>query len=120
MSRRDVERRTGLGSDPLEPSPQRQNIESIVLKLDELFGDVLDAMPARCPVVGTIATDDRDAVDLDTGGSQHRTIDEYGAPTPKRGRDDDDRVETIFRQEIPDLVGRVEADRFDLARGKNL
>src|SRR5437879_13042718 len=112
MSRRDLERRTGLGSDPPEPPPQRQNIESIVLKLDELFGDVLDAMPARRPVVGTIGTDDRDAVDLDTGGAQHRTINEHAAPTPTRRRADDHRPQTSYSEGAPAPVRPCEATRF--------
>ena len=69
---------------------QGQNIESIVLKLDKLLGDVLDAMPSGRPVLWSMLAEYRHAVDLNAGRPQHSTVDERRAPTAEGRRNNND------------------------------
>jgi hypothetical protein len=53
-----------------------QDIEAIVLQLEKLLGDVLDAMPGLRPVLGSLLSENRHAAHLDASRVQHRMVDE--------------------------------------------
>ena len=67
-----------------------QDIESIELELEKLLGDFLDTMPSVRPVLGSVVSEDRHAVDLDASRFEHSMIDERRAPTVEAGRNSDD------------------------------
>jgi len=74
----------------LDTTGERQDIEAIELELEKLLGDFLDTMPSLRPVLGSLMSEDRHAVDLDTSRFEHSMIDERRAPTAEAGRNSDD------------------------------
>ena len=69
---------------------EREDIESIELELDELQGNVLDAMPSGGPVRWRVVTENRHTVDLDPCGCQHGAVEERRASAAEGGRDHDE------------------------------
>src|SRR2546427_8659404 len=81
---------TSLGSMTTGPRHERQYVEAIVLELEELLANLLDAVPRLCPILRSRSPEDGCAANLGTSGAQHSTIYEGRAPTPKAGCHDDE------------------------------
>src|SRR5207244_10541994 len=92
-----------------------QNIEAIVLQLEPLLSDILDAMPRLCPVLGCLLSEHRHAGHRDARRAQHRMVDERRALTAKAGCHHKHRLEMLCGEKVPDLIGDIEADGLDFS-----
>ena len=97
-----------------------KNIETIVLELEKLLGNILDGMPRPRPVLGCDLSENRQAANVDPIRVQHRMIDERRALTTKARRNYDDGPETLFNKKVSDLIGGIETDRFDFPYSNDL
>src|SRR2546426_214685 len=69
----------------LTPRYERKDVETIVLQLEELLGDLLDAVPRLCPTLGSRWPEDGGTVNLCAKIAEDRTIHEKRAPAPEAG-----------------------------------
>jgi hypothetical protein len=78
----------GLSQPSGRPVPQ--DIKSIELELEKLLGDFLDIMPRLCPVPGSLQSEHRHAVNLDSSRGEYCMVDEMRALTTKAGGNNND------------------------------
>src|SRR5712691_5281632 len=97
------------------PSEERKDIEAIVLELEKLLCDLLDAMPCLGPAFGSRAAKDRRTVDLGASVSEHGVVHERCAPTAETRRHDDNGPDMRAGQSVTNLAGGIETDRLGLA-----
>src|SRR2546428_11132910 len=89
---------------------ERQYVEAIVLELEKLQRDLLDAMPRLCPMLGSRSPEDWSTVNLYANIAEHSTIHERRTPTPEAGRHDGERLDMVSGKMVSDLSGSIETD----------
>jgi len=94
----------------LTPRDERKNVKTIVLQLEKLLGDALDAVPRLGPTLGTGRPEDRGTPNLRANVAENSTIHERGPTTPKAWRHNDDRLDMVFTKMFPNLSGSMETD----------
>src|SRR2546430_16033140 len=92
------------------PRHERKDVEAIVLELEKLLGNSLDAVPRLCPTLGSRSPEDGDTVNLCATIPEHGTIHERRTPTPEAGRHNDERFDVVADKTVPDLSGNIETD----------
>jgi len=92
------------------PRHERKDVEAIVLELEELLGNSLDAVPRLCPAIRIRSSEDGGTVNLCATIPEHSTIHERRAPTPEAGRHDNERFDVVAGKTVPDLSGNIETD----------
>src|SRR2546425_9324817 len=90
------------------PRHERKDVEAIVLQLEKLLGDSLDAVRRLCPALGSRSSKDGGTVNLCATIPEHGVIHERRAPAPESGRHDDERFDMVAGQMVPDLSGSIE------------
>src|SRR5207244_13531138 len=88
-------------------SPSKK-IVLIVLKFDELLGNNLDAMPTAGPVLRSMMTEHRQAMDSNAGRLQGGPVHERRPLAAERRRDDQPRPYLLARENVAHLTGRVQ------------
>src|SRR5262245_23704130 len=89
---------------------ERQDVEAIVLKLDELFGDALDPVPCVRPPLWRRLTKDGSTVNLRAALAEHGAVHERRPPAAEARRHDDHRLHVVSCEAASDLSGQIEAD----------
>src|SRR4029453_10146700 len=98
----------------------QKDVKPVVLQLHELLSHALDTVPGIAPALRGRPPENRIAAHLDSASGQNRSIDQRRALAAEAAGDDDERLDVLAQQVLPDLEGGVHADGFHLADRKHL
>src|SRR5262249_17977594 len=100
--------------------PERQDVKTVVLKLQVLLDEPLDPMPAVSPRFRACCSPYRLTTNVDASSTEYGTVDEGGSPASQSRRHHEDGLHMSRDQVVPDLIGRIQRDGFLLGEGNDL